>query len=320
MYVMQLPSNWNNSIQNRSGHILQSAQWANFQTSIGRQPYFSINKDWYWIAYNRQVTGLHYLLATYNPVIEKDPVKALESLRVQGGDLKCDFVRVEPTGNVSKQDLESLGAHQLADVQPSHTLVLDLTRSEEDLRHDLQSGHRNRINTGEKRGVRVYKTVDLKTIPVFLRLMHDTADHSKITNHPDWYYEKMAQNLIEQGIACFYVATVEENPASVSLVFDWGNTRYYAHTGNDQVLNRQYKAAVSCAWQMILDAKSDGKKYFDFWGIAPPEEPNHPWAGISAFKHGFGGSVVSNIGTYDLVINKSKYAMYNAYRKLKGRK
>ena len=300
--------------------MLQSTEWANFQGSIGRQPHFSLGNDWFWIAYNRQVTGLHYLLATYNPVIQKDPVQALESLRVLGSDLRCDFVRVEPTGNVSVEDMENMGAHRIADVQPSHTLILDLQQTEEDIRHGLQSGHRNRINTGAKRGIQVHKTTELKTIPSFLRLMHDTADHSKITNHPDWYYEKMAQNLIGQGVACFYVASVEDNPASISLIFDWGNTRYYAHTGNDQILNRQYNAAVSNVWQMILDAKADGKKYFDFWGIAPPDEPNHPWRGISMFKHGFGGEVVSNIGTYDLVINKSKHAMYSAYRKLKGRK
>ena len=125
--------------------------------------------------------------------------------------------------------------------------------------------------------------------------------------------------MIGQGVASYYIATVENSPASISLIFDWGDTRYYTHTGNDQVLNRQYKAAVSNVWQMILDAKAAGLKHFDFWGIAPPDEPNHPWAGISGFKHGFGGEVVANIGTYDIPLNKAKYKLYEGYRKLKGR-
>lgn len=317
---MQLPSNWNQTIQARGGHVLQSAEWANFQSSIGRQPHYAITDDWFWVAYNRQVTGLHYLLAIYSPHITSSASSALESIRLKASDLKCDFVRVEPTGKVTEDNLAQALAHKIADVQPSHTLLLDLTKTEDELRADLQSGHRNRINTAEKRGVEVYSTIDLKTTQDFLRLMKDTAHHSHITNHPDWYYEKMVKSLIDQGVAKYYVATAEGSVASVSLVFDWGDTRYYAHTGNDQVLNRQYKAAVSNVWQMILDAKAEGKKYFDFWGIAPPDEPNHPWVGISDFKHGFGGRVVSNIGTYDLVINKPKYAMYNTYRKLRGRK
>lgn len=317
---MQLPTDWNQSIQSRGGHVLQSKEWATFQGSIGRQPIYAITNDWYWIAYNRQITGLHYLLAIYGPSISTDAMSSLQSIRLKASDLNCDFVRIEPTGNIDMSNMDKIQAYKINDVQPSHTLILDLSKSEDELRADMQSGHRNRINTAEKRGIEVYQTTDAKITKDFLRLMHDTAKHSHITNHPDWYYEKMAQSLIDQGIAKYYVATAEDNPASISMIFDWGNTRYYAHTGNDQVLNRQYKTAVSNVWKMIIDAKAEGKKYFDFWGIAPPNEPNHPWSGISAFKHGFGGKVVSNIGTYDIPINKAKYTMYSTYQKLRGRR
>lgn len=316
---MQLPTNWNQTIQARGGHVLQSSEWASFQASIGRQPYFGLSNDWFWLAFNRQVTGLHYLLAAHNPNISTDPATALDSLKIKASDLHCDFIRVEPVGNITHEQMIELGAKKIGDVQPAHTLVLDLTKSEEELRSGLESGHRNRINTGEKRGISIARTTDLKIIPHFLKLLHDTADRAKITNHPDWYYEKMAKNLIDQGIASFYTATVEDNPASISLIFDWGNTRYYAHTGNDQVLNRQYKAAVSNVWQMILDAKANGMKYFDFWGIAPPDQPDHAWSGLTGFKKGFGGEVVGNIGTYDIPLNKAKYQLYTGYRKLRGR-
>jgi lipid II:glycine glycyltransferase (peptidoglycan interpeptide bridge formation enzyme) len=167
--------------------------------------------------------------------------------------------------------------------------------------------------------VTVTQSTSLNTVGPFLKLLKDTASHAKITNHPDWYYQKMAKSLIEQGIAKFYIASAEGSPASISLIIDWGETRYYAHTGNDQILNRQYKAAVSNVWQMILDAKADGLKYFDFWGIAPPDQPDHSWAGLTGFKKGFGGEVVTNIGTYDIAINKAKYQLYTTYKKMRGR-
>lgn len=318
---MQLPKDWNSTIQNRGGYVLHGTEWANFQTSIGRQVYFDISENWYYIMFNRQVSGLRYMLAMQNPLIGSDARSALESLCIKARDEKCDFVRIEPNGAISTQDLEAMGAQRIHDVEPRYSLVVDLTLSEEELRHNLQSGHRNRINTGEKRGINIMKTTDTKVLPAFLRLMHDTADHAKITNHPDWYYQKMATSLIEQGMASFYVATVENTPASISLIYDWGDTRYYAHTGNDQVLNRQYKAAVSNVWQMIIDAKSDGKKHFDLWGMAPPDEPNHPWAGITEFKKGFGAEAVQyHIGTYDIPLNKPKYKLYSTYQKMRGRR
>ncbi|HMS92328.1 MAG TPA: peptidoglycan bridge formation glycyltransferase FemA/FemB family protein [Candidatus Saccharibacteria bacterium] len=317
---MQLPNNWDKTIQARDGHVLQSSQWAKFQGSIGRQPYYEITDDWYWMAFNRQVSGLRYLLAVENPIVDHKPLDALESIAIKGRDLHCDFVRVEPKGNVTKSEMEEFGAIKVADVEPSTTLVLDLSKSIDELRSALSKSHRNRINTGPKRGISVKKSTELDNIEGFLRLMHDTASHSKIKNHPDWYFEKMAQSLISQGIASYYIATVEDTPASISLIYDWGDTRYYAYTGNDQVLNRQYDVGVSNLWKMILDAKEDGKKYFDFWGIAPEGEENHPWAGLTAYKKSFGGEVVSSLGTYDIVINKAKYRLYNTYKKLRGRK
>ena len=317
---MQLPSNWNQQIQSRGGHVLQSIEWAKFQSSIGRQPYFEMTNDWYWLAFDRQVSGLRYLLAVENPIIDSNPMKALESLSIKARDLHCDFVRVEPKGNIMAKDLSDFGAQKVADVEPSTTLVLDLTRSVDELRSALSKTHRNRINTGEKRGIVVKRSTELGNIKDFLRLMHDTASHSKIKNHPDWYFEKMADSLISQGVACYYIATVEGTPASISLVYDWGDKRYYAYTGNDQVLNRQYDVGVSNLWQMIIDAKEDGKKYFDFWGIAPEGSENHPWAGLTAYKKSFGGEVISSLGTYDIAINKAKYRLYNTYKKLRGRK
>lgn len=317
---MQLPSNWNQQIQTRGGHVLQSSEWAKFQSSIGRQPYFDITNEWYWLAFDRQVSGLHYLLAVENPIIDQKPFDALESLSIKARDLHCDFVRVEPKGNITKEDINKFGAVKVADVEPSTTLVLDLTKSIDELRSSLSKTHRNRINTGPKRGIHIKRSTDLNNIKDFLRLMHDTASHSKIKNHPDWYFEKMAQSLIHQGIASYYIATVENTPASISLVYDWGDTRYYAYTGNDQVLNRQYDVGVSNLWQMIVDAKQDGKKYFDFWGIAPEGAKDHPWAGLTAYKKSFGGDVVSSLGTYDIVVNKTKYRLYSTYKKLRGRK
>jgi len=41
-------------------------------------------------------------------------------------------------------------------------------------------------------------------------------------------------------------------------------------------------------WAAIKITKQLGYKYYDFWGIAPSDQPNHPWSGISRFKRGLG--------------------------------
>ena len=63
-----------------------------------------------------------------------------------------------------------------------------------------------------------------------------------------------------------------------------------------------------------LDAKKNGQKYYDFWGITTSKDKNHPWYGFTQYKKSFGGRQVDYAGTYDLPINRKKYALYSLLR------
>jgi hypothetical protein len=51
---------------------------------------------------------------------------------------------------------------------------------------------------------------------------------------------------------------------------------------------------------------------FDFWGIAPTDDPDHERAGYNRFKRSFGGQVKEYAGTWDLPIHAVKYSLYPA--------
>jgi lipid II:glycine glycyltransferase (peptidoglycan interpeptide bridge formation enzyme) len=51
-----------------------------------------------------------------------------------------------------------------------------------------------------------------------------------------------------------------------------------------------HKAAVPLLWQLISDA-STLVLIFDFWGIAPTDDPDHKRADYTRFKRSFGGQV-----------------------------
>ena len=69
-------------------------------------------------------------------------------------------------------------------------------------------------------------------------------------------------------------------------------------------------------WFEITRAKNDGFKYYDFWGIAPNDDPKHPWAGVTRFKKGFGGIIVEYGGTWEKGVSW-KYNLYRILRKLR---
>jgi lipid II:glycine glycyltransferase (peptidoglycan interpeptide bridge formation enzyme) len=57
-------------------------------------------------------------------------------------------------------------------------------------------------------------------------------------------------------------------------------------------------------WEAIKEAKKRGCVLYDFWGyVDPKKEPNHPWAGPTLFKMGFGGNAHEYVKTQDLPLS-----------------
>jgi lipid II:glycine glycyltransferase (peptidoglycan interpeptide bridge formation enzyme) len=312
--------NWDKQLAARQGSILQSHIWGAFQRSLGYEPVWLEAEGWQALAALHQSKGLRYLLCSYGPVADSEPAmrQAMTALGEEGVRRNVDFVRVEPQFQITAVDLEAMGARRIKDWQPQHTQVIDLTGSEQQLRSDLASGHRNLINGTERRGITIRQSGSGKDFEEFLLMLEDTAKRAGTNFHSRNYFQKLWQTLAKDNVIKLYVAEVAGRPVASALFYDWGHTRYYAHAGAWQQANREAKASVSLLWQAILDAKADGQKHFDLWGVSPVDQPKHSLAGVSKFKRGFGGHHVTYMGTWDLPLKTAKYRAYSLYRKLVG--
>jgi lipid II:glycine glycyltransferase (peptidoglycan interpeptide bridge formation enzyme) len=314
------PEDWDARLQQLGGGILQSRAWAQVQQALGREVYWDSGEGWCWLAALRTSRGLRYLLCNYGPVGQGAALRAaVHSLTAAGRELGADLVRIEPTGGLTPAQLRQLGARQIAEVDPQYTRVVDLRLDEAELRSGLASSHRNNVNGTERRGIQIRQSRQPEDYREFLAMLHDTARRAKVNFHPDDYYQALHDVLAPLGIAKFYLAEVEGQPVAAALFYDWGSTRYYAHAGAYQQLNRKVRASVSLVWQALIDAKADGLVEFDLWGIAPEGDRQHRLAGLSEFKAGFGGRQVEYLGTWDIPLKPAKYRLYSAYRRLRGR-
>ncbi len=319
MKTTELPQNWDERLINLDGSILQSKEWAQFQASLKRKAVWDEGKGWQWLAFVRESHGLKYLICSYGPTADskKGYESALESLIKAAKELKVDFIRIEPRSGIDSDTLEHLGSFKIREVQPENTQVVDLNKSVEELRHELSSGHRNSINGVERRGISINRTSEKSDFEEFLKMLKDTARNSRVKFFPPSYYRAVWKTLGSSNNAALYLAKIDQKPIAAALFYDFGNTRYYAHAGAWQLLNRKLNASAPLVWQGLLDAKEEGKTHFDLWGIAPEGVPNHPWAGITSFKQSFGGNRVKYVGTWDIPINKPKYKLYRMYRRLR---
>lgn len=308
---------WDDQLAKLGGHVYQSSLWARFQQAQGREVLYEAGNGWSWLGALRHGRGgITYLYAAYGPTVQGQLEPAVTSLAAAGRAHRADFVRIEPLGAASEADLASLGARHTRDVQPRYRLMLDITPDEAQLRRAISSSNRNLINTATARGLSFEISSDPARVTEYLAMQRETAAHGGFKPHPDTYYHHLVKSLLPTGAARLYFANYQGKPVASAICVDFAKTRYYLYAATYPALNRELKAAVALLWWMILDAKAGGLSRFDYGGVAPDNQPNHPWAGHTRFKKSLGGEVVASVGTWDLPLKPVKYHLYHAARQV----
>jgi lipid II:glycine glycyltransferase (peptidoglycan interpeptide bridge formation enzyme) len=298
-----IPDGWDEGVLALGGHFLQSTAWARVQERLGNRVVVGADRDWCWLGIVRRAGPFRYLYLPFGPSLRNPDAlpAALAEARRRARRLGCVLVRFEP-GAVNAVDVAATGATRVHSRQYENTVALRIDVDDDTLRRGLNSGHRSRINTADKRGLRIERSNDPARMPDFVRLLRHTEHRGGFFSYEDPYFDAIAQELLPSADASLYFAVSDDGDAAAALVFDFGPTRYYAF-GATATESRKLMPAPPLVWQTILDARRGGRRRFDFWGAAPPEAgSDHPWAGITEFKRGFGAEPETYAGTWELPV------------------
>lgn len=299
--------------------ITQSRAWQTLQDSLGETSFFEQGKGYQYLAILKSTPVGAYLYLPYGPVFSEDQglKNSLRSLKTLAQRHQAFFVRVEPQSEVFTSHLPQ-NATKTKDLSPKETWVLDLTGSDVDLKQKLPSRLLRYYKNREKNGIKIETSTDPNDISELLKLQKQLASQKKINT----FSEKYLKTELEQPFATLYLAKYsapdsnQEQTVAAGLVFDDKTTRYNLQ-GAQSEQGRKLHATGILTIQLILDAKAQKLKNFDFWGIAPEgASANHPWAGFTNFKKTFAGQEVQYSGTYDLVTDPKKYHFYRIFRKI----
>jgi lipid II:glycine glycyltransferase (peptidoglycan interpeptide bridge formation enzyme) len=151
---------------------------------------------------------------------------------------------------------------------------------------EMTSTNRNLYNTAAKKGITFKESRAVGDLSIFLDMIHEVAKTTGINPHTDREFRVIADTLMPRNAGKLYFALYNKKPIAGALVYDSPTTRYYAHAASQDAA-RKLQAASPLLTRMILDAKQQGQSQFDFFGIAPPNDPKHRWAGFSGFKKSF---------------------------------
>jgi lipid II:glycine glycyltransferase (peptidoglycan interpeptide bridge formation enzyme) len=244
--------------------------------------------------------------------------RALRELQLLAKQQAAVFVRMEPVGPATSGQLREYGLKPaLKDIQPHLSWAQDLTKPVSLLMSELTATNRNLYNNFATKGLVLKASHVPRDMSLFIELMRGVAAHNGILQHPDVYYQKMAETLLPRQASTLYIAEHQGKAVATAFCFDSPTTRYYAHAAADFEA-RKLHPGTPLLVQMMLDAKQRGQSSFDFVGVAPKDAPkSHRWAGFTAFKQSFGGDYKQYMGTWEMPVNKLVYGLYRGAYKLR---
>jgi len=212
-----------------------------------------------------------------------------------------------------------------ADVQPPDTVLLGLEPSEAELLAGMKPKWRYNVRLAEKKGVVVEERrgeAALAALPEFYRLYEATSERDRIALHPEAYYARLFSLAAERAAAGddprpdlrLWIARHEGQAlAAIVTLFRGGEAVYlYGASSNEK---RNLMPAYALQWAAIKAAKAAGCTVYDFYGIPPLDDPEHPMAGLYRFKTGFGGEIAHRAGSWDYALRP---AVYGAFRAAEG--
>jgi len=189
--------------------------------------------------------------------------------------------------------------------EPEGNLILDLEPSAEELLQKMHPKTRYNIRLAQRKGIKV-KEGTLAEEKIFYQLALKTSQRKGIKLFNRQHYQNIIKTLIKHQTGQLLIASYQNQPLAAGIFAFWANKAIYLHGGSSYEY-RHLMAPYGLFWQSILAAKARGLKWYDFGGISPANEPEHPWAGISRFKRGFGGKEVYYLGALDFVFDPKWY-------------
>lgn len=282
-----------------------------------------------WIYVPRGSVGQNLEFRIENSELSRDIIELAKEER-------SVFIRIEPNAAPGKNWQKAAN-----DVQPRHTLVLDLKKSEEELLGEMHQKTRYNIRLAGKKGVTIRFSTDAADIDHFLKLSSDVHERSAFHYHPEAYYRAMHSALSspfapdgateDKPAARLEIGIAEHqgDVLAVHLLVYFGDTATYVH-GASSSAKRDLMAPHLLQWESIRRAKEKGLAIYDFFGVAPEAVSppagggdrgggsTHPWDGITRFKEGFGGRRVSYLGAYDYVLDPLWYWTYSTGRRARS--
>ena len=294
-------------------HPVQTPLWAKFQQSQGHR---IVKLDDFYISFH-QIPKTKFSIGTVlrGPEFSSKIIKKSQEI---GKKENAIFIKFEPDifKTNKKINYPNLFKSPKEAFFP-HSYIIDLTKSEEELLKSMHPKTRYNIKIAQKHDVVVKEMTSDEGFKIYLDLLLQTTKRQKFYLHTKKYHQDLWSLLKKDKMAHIFIAFYGKKPLSAFMIFVKDKRLFYPY-GASSDENREVMAPTLLMWEVIRFGKKMKLKTFDMWGSLGPNAKAGDWGyGFHRFKQGFGGELKEFIGTYDLVINRPIYILYNLVDKIR---
>jgi len=278
-----------------------------------------------------------FLFCPHGPIIKKQETQnrrqilgeLLLELKKIAKNNRVSFIRISPIWEKNEENIrifKELGFRQAPiHMHPELTWELDITPDEERLLMQMRKTTRYLIRQAQKnKDIEISQSQKIEDVEIFNKIYQETVDRhhfipfslSYLKNEflsftPDDQSVQKNQGCpecTEEQIATFIGKYKGEIISSAMIIF-WQGIAFY-HQGASSLKYSKIPVSYLLQWEAIREAKKRGCNIYNFWGIAPGNDPGHPWTGLTLFKMGFGGYKKEYVKTQDFIISKKYWLNY----------
>jgi lipid II:glycine glycyltransferase (peptidoglycan interpeptide bridge formation enzyme) len=291
-----------------AGHYTQSSPWGLLKAKFGWQVARLLVKE------GEQIVGGAQLLLRRLPLwgrigyISKGPVVSAGRMDVMEqllGEIESFarknavlLVSIQPPSDLPEymQPMFSHG-YRLSSyyIVPPTTVLIDLTKSENEILSQMKRTTRQNIRTAQSRGVLVQEGGEAD-LPAFCRLKQMTESRSEFVHYSQEYYQEAWRQFELRGAMKLWLAYFGQELLAGLMAVYFGHWVVYAWAGSTrQHVDKRPNDLLF--WHAMMWGKQQGYHFCDLGGISPivadallknSEPPDCKEKGIARYKLGFG--------------------------------
>ena len=308
---------WNRFIESHEfSHAFQLYEWGEIKKNQGWQPVRlglldergNINAGSQILFKKLPIFSLKIAQIPFGPVLDYDNPELLkfffnhfyQFIKTE----KYALLFFEPYSFFNKNIKIIRAKESLNQLYYHYTILIDLTKSEENIFHNFRPTYQNEIRQTEKKEVKVIENSTENGINEFYKMYASTYQRTKRTPLPQKIFNSIATLWFPTGNARLFFSEYNHQKISAALILYSGKTCVYmfAASSVNSNLNR-LPGQKLLTWYVIKESKNNGYRFFDLGGVTPTAKQGTKRWGIYFFKKGFGGELMRLTPTHEIGCN-----------------